>query len=402
MKYRKTLALAIFTLFALIFTSYGLFAYTSVDTSRECSLTLTYRAEKSGASVSLYRVAGIDSYARYTLTDAFSPSLVAISDDMSASDWNTASTLLYNYAVSNALSATAASSVSALGKASFSKLSCGLYLVVTTDSLTGKTVWRNAPFLISLPNLDGESGEWVWDVAASPKTESFINTQLIDISVVKIWNDDGGSKRPTSITVNLNRNGIAYQTATLSSVNYWRYTWTDLDQSYLWTVTESGVPSGYSASYSGTMTAVVITNTYNPPETTTAVTTTHETTTRETTARETTTRETTTREITVPETTHETTEWRPVTTETPETVVSETSSPAAADDSLLNDLFSNNPGETLTLGDGSSLPQTGTLNWPVPVMAAGGLTLFAAGWTLNRRQNKSDKDKTKSGKHKRG
>ena len=77
MKYRKTLALAIFTLFALIFTSYGLFAYTSVDTSRECSLTLTYRAEKSGASVSLYRVAGIDSYARYTLTDAFSPSLVA-------------------------------------------------------------------------------------------------------------------------------------------------------------------------------------------------------------------------------------------------------------------------------------------------------------------------------------
>ena len=34
----------------------------------------------------------------------------------------------------------------------------------------------------------------------------------------------------------------------------------------------------------------------------------------------------------------------------------------------------------------SGLPQTGQLNWPVPVMAVSGLLLFAFGWTLDRRR----------------
>ncbi len=39
----------------------------------------------------------------------------------------------------------------------------------------------------------------------------------------------------------------------------------------------------------------------------------------------------------------------------------------------------------------SKLPQTGQLTWPIPVLAAGGLVLFAAGWLLIR----SDRDKRK-------
>ena len=31
---------------------------------------------------------------------------------------------------------------------------------------------------------------------------------------------------------------------------------------------------------------------------------------------------------------------------------------------------------------GSHLPQTGQLNWPVPVLAGAGLVLFALGWWL--------------------
>lgn len=37
-----------------------------------------------------------------------------------------------------------------------------------------------------------------------------------------------------------------------------------------------------------------------------------------------------------------------------------------------------------TLPVGSVLPQTGQLNWPVPVMAAAGLSLLVLGWYLNR------------------
>lgn len=35
---------------------------------------------------------------------------------------------------------------------------------------------------------------------------------------------------------------------------------------------------------------------------------------------------------------------------------------------------------------GGFLPQTGQLNWPVPLLAVAGLVLFALGWWMNRRQ----------------
>ena len=37
-------------------------------------------------------------------------------------------------------------------------------------------------------------------------------------------------------------------------------------------------------------------------------------------------------------------------------------------------------------GSSSGLPQSGQLNWPIPVMACSGLLLFAAGWVLNKKE----------------
>lgn len=37
-----------------------------------------------------------------------------------------------------------------------------------------------------------------------------------------------------------------------------------------------------------------------------------------------------------------------------------------------------------TVPPGENLPQTGQMNWPVPVLAVGGLLLFMFGWYLNR------------------
>lgn len=36
--------------------------------------------------------------------------------------------------------------------------------------------------------------------------------------------------------------------------------------------------------------------------------------------------------------------------------------------------------------DNDRLPQTGQLNWPIPVLACSGMLLFAIGWTLNRKE----------------
>ncbi|MCD8341160.1 MAG: peptidase [Clostridiales bacterium] len=46
--------------------------------------------------------------------------------------------------------------------------------------------------------------------------------------------------------------------------------------------------------------------------------------------------------------------------------------------------------ETTKTTTSSKLPQTGQLNWPVPVLAVGGLALFALGWGLNRSGRKRE------------
>lgn len=40
-----------------------------------------------------------------------------------------------------------------------------------------------------------------------------------------------------------------------------------------------------------------------------------------------------------------------------------------------------------TLSLGKKLPQTGQLNWPIPVMAIAGMLIFALGWRLNSTKN---------------
>ncbi len=37
-----------------------------------------------------------------------------------------------------------------------------------------------------------------------------------------------------------------------------------------------------------------------------------------------------------------------------------------------------------------SLPQTGQMNWPVPVLAVAGMALFAAGWVLTRKETQNE------------
>lgn len=52
---------------------------------------------------------------------------------------------------------------------------------------------------------------------------------------------------------------------------------------------------------------------------------------------------------------------------------------------------SQNPPKTPPSGGGyTKLPQTGQLNWPVPVLAVSGLVLFSVGWLLTRDKHEED------------
>ena len=83
--------------------------------------------------------------------------------------------------------------------------------------------------------------------------------QFEQLTVKKVWDDNGDPSRPKSVTVNLMRDGVKRESVELSEENHWTYVWDQLDDRYTWTVTEN-VPTGYTASYKTVDNTIFITN----------------------------------------------------------------------------------------------------------------------------------------------
>lgn len=86
-------------------------------------------------------------------------------------------------------------------------------------------------------------------------------TYPLDITVHKVWSDDNGKARPSSVTVTLYNGDIAYDRVRLSAHNNWTYTWKDPNAYGNWQVTETNIPMGYVPSYSVSGNIVTVTNT---------------------------------------------------------------------------------------------------------------------------------------------
>lgn len=138
------------------------------------------------------------------------------------------------------------------GTIRINELPLGLYLVVQTGSVEGFS--DCTPFLIALPFE--ENGEWCYEIDATPKTDM---VQLIEITVKKVWNDDG-KHRPDSVTVQLYKGDTAIDSVTLREQNGWTHTWKNQPKSDDYTVKET-VPKGYTAVYQHNGYTYTITNT---------------------------------------------------------------------------------------------------------------------------------------------
>ena len=90
-----------------------------------------------------------------------------------------------------------------------------------------------------------------------------IELDPIDLTVKKVWSDENDKRniRPDFVTVTLYRNDKAYEKVRLGEWNDWTYEWEDLDGKYDWGILETGIPKGYTPSYSAKGDVVTITNT---------------------------------------------------------------------------------------------------------------------------------------------
>lgn len=234
-------------------------AYTRIDTEQETSLTLQYAFEH--VEFRMYRVADISETARYTLTDSFAKYPIELSETDSEG-WRSLAVTLDGYVQRDQIEPLVQGRTDAAGMLQFTGLRTGLYLVVGEAFASGNYEYAPTTFLLSLPELT-ENDVWDYHPTVLPKDEQ--EAKKTQYRAVKIWKDTGyEKKRPEKITAQLLKDGKIYDEAVLNEENGWQYTWSDLDVTSRWTVTEKEADKNYTVLVSKEGTSFLITNRYKP------------------------------------------------------------------------------------------------------------------------------------------
>lgn len=243
-----------------------------IDVHHESSLRVQVTPDgmpQVGVEMRLYQVAVVSRECLFTLTGEFEDYAVSLNDNDSDS-WRELATTLEGYVRTDKLEPTQVVETGEDGIAAFEHLATGLYLVVADRwYVSADSYYIPSPILVSLPSLDTED-KWVYDITVNAKlTAGWIPpvTEYAEISVLKIWQDEGSDKRPVQIEAELYNNDQLVDTVTLSKENNWQHTWTKLDPNGVWIVREKDVSEGYTVSVEKQGTRFVLTNTLEqPPE----------------------------------------------------------------------------------------------------------------------------------------
>lgn len=171
----KRLCALLLTLAAALTLPLNALAAGAIDLTRDVRLTLTFQDGEttlSGAQFSIYLVATVDAYGELTAADAFKDYSVDIRGKNDAA-WRTLADTLEGYVLRDGVAPADSGKTDALGRLTFptgsGSLTPGLYLVVGQRHTQGGTRYDPSPFMALLPSQDLEANEWVYDVAASPK-----------------------------------------------------------------------------------------------------------------------------------------------------------------------------------------------------------------------------------------
>lgn len=256
---KKTVKTLFIILFAALFTVSAVnvvFALSTadakepIDTSKECSLTLTYAIDGKkieGLDIEVFQTATVTADFRYSMTGAFAEYPIEINGIKSQTEWDEVKDTVTAYIAADKIAPSDKQTTDNNGVVKFEKLPVGIYYVRWTGNETVAKVQGFAPFLIAVPGLDGD-GKWIYDVNALPKPGMMPEPSTDKLTLVKLWKDGSqSSKRPQSIQIEMFRNGQSFETVELTAEKNWTYTW-QTDGTYTWTAVERNVPEGYTVS----------------------------------------------------------------------------------------------------------------------------------------------------------
>lgn len=122
----------------------------------------------------------------------------------------------------------------------FSNIESGVYLITGTPAKTAEMIYTPKPVLVSV-----HRGAGTKTITAELKIEDTPIERKIDLEVKKVWEISKGETIPTSVKVELLKDGETYDEVTLSDSNSWHHKWSNLSAASTWQVTEKSVPEDY-------------------------------------------------------------------------------------------------------------------------------------------------------------
>ncbi len=370
-----------------------------IDTNRGISISLKY--EYNGTPISnvrfnVYKVADMQSNGSFVATQDFSRYSVSF-DNLSSENLKSLSDTLSAYIMRDNITPISSSVTGDEGFAAFrfaKKQTAGLFLIIGEKKKVGNFVYTPETLLISLPTLSDDGKTYLYDVVAVPKSEVDEENKKTQIEVTKVWKNDGATEsRPKSVTVQLMRDNEVYAEVTLNKENNWRYTWNNLDIKYTWTVAEKNVPNGYIVSITHSGKNYIIINTGDNSSTTSPDETTNP---NDTTKPSNTTNPSSTTKpdnTTGPDKTtspDKTTESNKTTIPDSTTTSNGTSSSVSSNVSGTTNPNSSASTTVTTTKPPKKIPQTGMLEWPIPLMLEFGTAFVIIGIVFCVRKKNED------------
>lgn len=240
-----------------------------IDTNRTGTLSIEhYYNDKplSDVKFKIFRVADISKLGNLTLTKDYQKYPIDIESIKDYSKWPILSDTLATYIEVDKINADSISITNKNGRTEFANLKCGIYLVMVDKAKQNNHYISTKPFLVSIPSIDPKENTWIYDIKIETKNEESdyeIQYDKINICVEKKWKNNSNTIIPKSITVDLYKNDIIYDSVVLSEDNQWSYMWENLDRTYDWMIIERNVPDNYTVTYEKYGIETIITNTYD-------------------------------------------------------------------------------------------------------------------------------------------
>lgn len=246
-------------------------AVVPIEPEKTCTLTISYGYDGTAFSdvpVKLYKVADVSADCRYTLTEVFAGSGLILNGIRSAGEWNVVRSTLEAYILAYDIQAERTAATDPDGQVCFEGLETGMYLAVAGEAIRGELHCYFGSALVALPGL-GTDGYWQYQVAVNAKAEALPPIEPDEETqwkVLKLWKGDAGKDdRPESVTIEIFRDGVSYETVVLSEENHWSYTWTAKNDGASWMVAERNVPEGYTMTLDTREKTFVVINTLDTP-----------------------------------------------------------------------------------------------------------------------------------------